>query len=151
MLVHLDNSIYVSQNAVVWSKADNRIQVISIVKTRILRETFWFFYRQHCFRVSSLAHPNLENCQVLGSDDQICQTWKLMIGERVMIITWSCLLSPSGSNRSAASRMCFSMIRSSKLVDFVLDLKILCLYPTMTNNVYTGVRCSLRRRYRSAR
>lgn len=101
------------------------------MKTRILTEIFRFFYRQHCFGVSSLTHRNLENCQTLGSDDQICQTWKLMIGGRVMIITWSCLLNPSGSNPSAASRMCFSMIRSSKLVDSVLDLcKILCLYPT---------------------
>ena len=50
---------------------------------------------------------------------QLCQTWKLMIGERMMIITWSCLLTPSGSNRSAVSRMYFSMIRNNKLVNLI--------------------------------
>lgn len=60
-----------------------------------------------------------------------------MIGGRATITTWSCLLSPSGSNRSAASRMCFSMIRNSKLVDFVSSI----LWNLLSLDTMTSMTC----------
>jgi len=58
-----------------------------------------------------------------------------MIGERVMITTWNYLLILSGLNRSAASRMCFSMIQNNKLVDLCPSAReIFCLHPDIMAN-----------------